>query len=156
MADTRIPPSPGPASWGEAFAALPAETPPRDGWQRVARQLDARRRVCRVPAWAGIAAAAGVLLAIGPWAGFRPLAPTPASPTAAPGPRVASQPARSAPATPDATPDPATAAIDGDPVASPATRPAATTTQVATTADPSRDTTTVAATMPEDALGPLH
>lgn len=155
MADIRTPPPPTPASWGEAFAALPAEAPPRDGWQRVARQLAARRRA-RLPAWAGLAAAAGLLLAVGLWAGLRPPAPTPASPVAGPDQRVASQPAGSVPATPDATPDPATAAIDDDPVASPATRPAATATQVATTADPSRDTTTIATTTPEDALAPLQ
>ena len=153
MADTRTPPPPTPASWGEAFAALPAETPPRDGWQRVARQLDARRRARRLPAWAGLAAAAGLLLAVGLWAGLQSPAPTP-SPVAAPGPRVASQPASPTTATPGATPDPA--AIDGDRVASPATRPAATATHVATTTDPSRDTTTIATTTPEDALAPLQ
>src|SRR5690606_28382512 len=48
------------------------------------------------------------------------------------------------------------AAIDGDPVASPATRPAATATHVATTTDPSRDTTTIATPTPEDPLAPLQ
>lgn len=31
-----------PDGWGEAFAALPMEAPPGDGWARVARRLDAR------------------------------------------------------------------------------------------------------------------
>lgn len=157
MADIRTPPPPTPASWGEAFAALPAETPPRDGWQRVSRQLDTRRRTRRrLPAWTGIAVAAGLLLAVGLWTGLRPLAPTPASPTAAPGPRVASQPARPASATPDATPDPATGAIDGDTVASPATRPPATATRVAATQGPSTDAATAVTTTPENALAPLQ
>src|SRR5690606_24421386 len=154
MADIRTPPS-APGTWGEAFAALPAETPPRDGWQRVSRQLATRRRA-RLPAWAGLAAAAGLLLALGLWTGLRPLAPTPASPTAAPGPRVASQPARRASATPDATPDPATGAIDGDTVASPATRPPATATRVAATQDPSTNAATAMTTTPENALAPLQ
>src|SRR5690606_5128867 len=90
MADTRTPPPPTPASWGEAFAALPAETPPRDGWQRVARQLDARRRR-HAPAWFGVAAAAGVVLAVGVWT-LRP-GPEPALPAADPAPVTAAQPA---------------------------------------------------------------
>jgi hypothetical protein len=29
-----------PDGWGEAFAALPLETPPETGWARLARRLD--------------------------------------------------------------------------------------------------------------------
>ena len=43
------------SSWSEAFAAMPAETPPAGGWERVARALPARRR--RWPALVALAAA---------------------------------------------------------------------------------------------------
>lgn len=48
------------ADWGGAFAALPMEAPPADGWQRFARALDApsrRTRPARWPAWLAMAAA---------------------------------------------------------------------------------------------------
>jgi len=50
-----------PADWHVAFAALPLEAPPADGWQRVAATL-ARTPRRRVPAWA-IAAAIACLAA---------------------------------------------------------------------------------------------
>lgn len=54
-----------PATWRDAFAALPDETPPAGGWQAVAATLDARRRT-RLPLW--LATAAAVLLAVAlPW-----------------------------------------------------------------------------------------
>src|SRR5690349_4409708 len=155
MADTRIPPPHTPGNWGEAFAALPAETPPRDGWRRVARQLDTRRRARRLPAWAGIAVAAGLLLVVGLWSGLQPTAPAPASPVAPPGQRLALQPARPV-TTPGATPHPAAGAIDGDTVASPATRPPETTPRVATAPDPSPDPATAIAPATESALVPLQ
>ncbi|TKR30818.1 hypothetical protein FCE95_12035 [Luteimonas gilva] len=55
-------PSPG---WDEAFAALPAETPPGDGWARLSARLDARRK----PRWVqrfAIAAAVTAAVAL-PW-----------------------------------------------------------------------------------------
>src|SRR5690606_37694325 len=55
-----------PASWHDAFAALPAEAPPADGWQGVVTRLDARRPRARTPLW--LATAAAVLLAVAvPW-----------------------------------------------------------------------------------------
>ena len=54
-----------PADWRDAFAALPAETPPAGGWQAVVAALDARRRP-RLPLW--LATAAAVLMAVAlPW-----------------------------------------------------------------------------------------
>lgn len=53
-------------SWRDAFAALPPERPPADGWQAVAARLDARRKRSRAPLW--LATAAAVLLAVAlPW-----------------------------------------------------------------------------------------
>ena len=51
-------------SWQEAFAALPLEEAPADGWGAVARRLDARRR--RVRRWLPLAAAAALALAVVP------------------------------------------------------------------------------------------
>jgi len=54
-----------PRTWQEAFAALPTESPPPDGWQRLSSRLPARRRT---PAWMGIAAAAAlVAIVVAPW-----------------------------------------------------------------------------------------
>jgi hypothetical protein len=54
-----------PRDWAQAFAALPPETPPADGWQAVSARLDARRRP-RWPLW--MAAAAVLMLAVAlPW-----------------------------------------------------------------------------------------
>lgn len=54
-----------PDSWRDAFAALPLEQPPGDGWSRIDARLQARRR----PQWARhLAIAAAVLVAVAlPW-----------------------------------------------------------------------------------------
>lgn len=49
-------------SWREAFAALPQEQPPAQGWERVSTRLDRSRRRNRLPAWIGLAAAAALAL----------------------------------------------------------------------------------------------
>lgn len=61
-----------PGDWSAAFAGLPLECPPADGWRRVARQLDARapqhraaRRERRLTWLIGTASAA--VLAIAAW-----------------------------------------------------------------------------------------
>lgn len=56
---------PAPDSWDDAFAALPAETPPGDGWARLSAKFDTRRRV-RWPQRLAIAAAVLVAVAL-PW-----------------------------------------------------------------------------------------
>lgn len=57
-----------PRTWQEAFAALPSETPPADGWHRLSSRLPARRRT---PAWMGFAAAAAlVAIVVAPWDRF--------------------------------------------------------------------------------------
>ncbi|WP_372018576.1 hypothetical protein [Pseudoxanthomonas sp. 10H] len=53
-----------PADWHEAFAILPLEAPPADGWRRIASRLDAER--ARRPAWPWALAAAIACLAIVP------------------------------------------------------------------------------------------
>jgi hypothetical protein len=60
----------GPNGWGEAFAALPMETPSSDGWTHLARKLDARisrggvaRRERRTTWLIGVASAAVLVLA---------------------------------------------------------------------------------------------
>lgn len=55
MADINTRPT---AGWHDAFAALPPDTPPADGWARLSRRLDARRRP---PRWPLPLAAAAVL-----------------------------------------------------------------------------------------------
>ena len=54
----------GPRDWGAAFAALPLESPPADGWSRIAARLPARHG-----AWPmRLATAAALLLAVAlPW-----------------------------------------------------------------------------------------
>lgn len=53
-----------PHDWRDAFAALPPDEPPADGWRHVAARLDSRRR--RLPLW--LAAAAALVLAVAlPW-----------------------------------------------------------------------------------------
>lgn len=57
--------SPNPDSWRDAFAALPLEQAPGDGWSRLSARLQARRR----PQWVKrLAIAAAVLVAVAvPW-----------------------------------------------------------------------------------------
>ena len=54
-----------PDNWRDAFAALPLEQPPGDGWSRLDARLQARRR----PQWTQrLAIAAGLLIAVAlPW-----------------------------------------------------------------------------------------
>lgn len=54
-----------PGNWRDAFAALPLEQPPGDGWSRLDARLQARRR----PQWTRhLAIAAGLLIAVAlPW-----------------------------------------------------------------------------------------
>lgn len=49
-----------PADWSGAFAALPMETPPSGGWQRLTRALDASARVPRRQRWPLWLAAAAI------------------------------------------------------------------------------------------------
>lgn len=55
-----------PDNWTEAFAALPQEAPPAQGWERVSARLAVRHR-SRLPTWIGLAAAAALVLAVTPW-----------------------------------------------------------------------------------------
>lgn len=66
MRDADLHPPRVPASWGEAFAALPQESPPDGGWNAVAGRLDARRRT-RAPLWLAMAAAIALLAIALPW-----------------------------------------------------------------------------------------
>lgn len=61
-----MPDLPTPRDWGEAFAALPAETPPADSWARVATRLDARAAPARWPRWLAVAAVLALAVAV-PW-----------------------------------------------------------------------------------------
>lgn len=63
MPDNDISPNPAPADWGTAFAALPMEAPPADGWKRMTHALDTRAdatarntRRARWPMWLAAAA----------------------------------------------------------------------------------------------------
>ncbi len=82
MPDASDPRGRAPFGWGEAFAALPLESAPADGWSRVAAQLDARatsataapvaaaarrhgrRRFARNAGWLGAATAAALALVV--------------------------------------------------------------------------------------------
>ncbi|GAB3307059.1 hypothetical protein [Luteimonas notoginsengisoli] len=68
MPDFTSRPADPPAGWHEAFAALPLEGAPADGWAAVARRLDARRLDKRrgIPRWLPLAAAAALALAVVP------------------------------------------------------------------------------------------
>ena len=56
-----------PGNWHDAFAALPLEAAPGNGWAAITAKLDAPRRWRRVPRWSlPLAAAAVVALAIMP------------------------------------------------------------------------------------------
>ena len=65
MRDADLHPPRVPASWGEAFAALPQESPPDGGWNAVAGRLDARRRT-RAPLWLAMAAAIATMMPTAP------------------------------------------------------------------------------------------
>lgn len=69
MPDADTPRNPAPSDWSAAFAALPMETPPADGWKRMGDALDARARTARAPharrrRWPTWLAAAAVLSAV--------------------------------------------------------------------------------------------
>lgn len=55
-----------PRDWRQAFAALPDESPPGDGWSRVSARLDAKPYHRRRPLWLAVAAAALLAVAL-PW-----------------------------------------------------------------------------------------
>lgn len=74
MPDASHPRPDRPLDWTRAFAALPQEAPPAQGWQRVSARLDVRRRN-RLPAWIGFAAAAALVLAVTPWEQREPQQP---------------------------------------------------------------------------------
>lgn len=66
-----------PNDWRDAFAALPMDAPPADGWAHVAARLDARRRRS-LQLW--LATAAALVLAIAlPWQWQRDSVSTPAT-----------------------------------------------------------------------------
>lgn len=121
--------APAPRDWSTAFAALPAETPPADGWARLTAALDARGsasaptaarspRRRRWPVWTAAAAVLAVM-ALVPVALQRrtdtpepsriattnvPAVPAPdrsAHPTPTPTPSIAADTSRSAPASQD-------------------------------------------------------
>ena len=112
MPDARQPGPTAPDDWSQAFAALPLETPPAGGWNRLAATLPARRDRSRI--WIPAAAAACLALAIAvPWRGTAPdqsppiaattppaVTPSVAPPTASPSP-----PSRQADPTPLAASD---------------------------------------------------
>jgi len=78
MTDHHVPRIAPPATWHDAFAALPLEDVPADGWNAVARRLDTRRRR---PRWMlPLAAAAVLALAVVPvWLQRTPEAVQPAA-----------------------------------------------------------------------------
>lgn len=104
--------SAAPPGWAEAFAALPQEAPPGDGWSRVAARVPSRHRA-RWPAWLAIAAVLAVV-AVLPSRLLSPDAPVPGQHAAAPDRQAATEP------TPDETP--AHYTIDAGDIASTAPR----------------------------------
>jgi hypothetical protein len=83
MPDASDPRGRAPLGWGDAFAALPPETPPADAWSRLSARLDARprnapadaaaamasrrqgpRRFARTAGWLGAATAAALALIV--------------------------------------------------------------------------------------------
>jgi len=77
MPDTR-PPEVASApqdDWGQALAALPLESPPPGGWDRVARQLPRKRSPARIWVPAALAASLALLL-VAPWKTQPPATPT--------------------------------------------------------------------------------
>ena len=61
MTDTR---EPAPASWRDAFASLPLETPPTEVWPHFATRLRRAPRATRKPLWWALAAAVTLALAL--------------------------------------------------------------------------------------------
>ena len=94
MPDLVLHPAGAPRDWGAAFAALPQEPPPTDGWARIASRLPTRR-----PRWSlHLATAAALQLAVAlPW-------------------QLMHRQAGNAPATPDAatTTEPALASLHAE------------------------------------------
>lgn len=98
-----------PTGWGDAFAALPMETPPSGGWQRVSRAIDApaqplsRARRARWPMWLAAAATVSavalvpVLMRETPPAGTVEVARTTTPPVATPPAKVATPGANATP-----------------------------------------------------------
>ncbi len=79
-----------PGNWHDAFAALPLETAPADGWAAITAKLDAPRRRRRLPRWSlPLAAAAAVALAVMPVWLPRTNTETPVSATVQPVAQVA-------------------------------------------------------------------
>ena len=77
--EPRMPgPPDAPADWHDAFAALPAETPTPDGWQRLRARLPAAAPARRARWPWGVAMAASLLLAA--WLPWRLPAPTAGDP----------------------------------------------------------------------------
>ena len=112
MPDARQPGTPAPEDWGQAFAALPLETPPVGGWNRVAAALPARRSRARV--WIRAAAAACLALAVEvPW---RDTSPDPSTTTVARAP-AATTPTK-VPAAPIVSPTPSPSSDPATAVAS--------------------------------------
>ncbi len=87
-----VPANEAAAHWGDAFARMPAESPPVDGWQRVAARLGGdvpsrepmpraaiRSRRMRPAAWLALAATLVVAIAV-PWQGLQSPAPVDATP----------------------------------------------------------------------------
>lgn len=124
MPDARHPATPAPEDWSQAFAALPLETPPTGGWNRVATALPTRRSRHRF--WIPAAAAACLALAMAvPWRGA---GPDQSPPVAVSDPPSTVAPA-DAPATSIATstPAPAPTKTDTDKVDGAPVRPASVT-----------------------------
>jgi hypothetical protein len=97
MPDFTTRPPPPPAGWHEAFAALPLEDAPANGWAALSRRLDTRRR--RLPRWPlPLAAAAALALAVVPAWLSRPAGEQPAA-NATPPAAVAHQEVEVEPAT---------------------------------------------------------
>lgn len=101
-----------PLSWGDAFLALPAESPPAGGWASLERRLEGQRQRRHLPAWLGVAAAAA-LVAVVAWPRQEPVervaasaAPTSRSPATGVEVAAPSAPAIALPAKPVVTQPP--------------------------------------------------
>ena len=159
--ETRKAPA-SPASWGEAFAALPGEAPAAGGWQRLEARLpaeNARRARRRWPLWLAAAASLALVLAIpvrmlsqeevdATASAESAAPPSPAAIAAAP--KVATD-SGIAEATPAATPVIARTAAHREPRIAPAQRP------IRTAASPADATRIAAAATPIPVdLDPLY